>query len=258
MHISRTRLKTNFSRAAGNYDSYAQFQAAQVDWLFAYVQSRIPAQAKIIDIGSGTGRFALLAANMPWRVTGVDLSEAMCRQAKPHMPLAVVGDAAALPFANDTADVAVSSLCLQWIEDVAAAFAELHRVLKPNGEAFLLTLGGKTLRELHEACDALALPLYRLAMRDMSDYVTSATEQGLSIIHQQALLQTAHYTSPHALLHSMQHIGAGNASPSPTRITPKALGRLFEYYSAHYPATQAAVGMVVATWEPLFLHVKKL
>ena len=40
---------------------------------------------------------------------------------------------AKLPFDDDHFDVVVSSMSLQWLNDIPAAMTEIHRVLKPDG-----------------------------------------------------------------------------------------------------------------------------
>lgn len=69
----------------------------------------------ILDICCGTGRQSMMLQNLGFRVTGLDLSPAMLRVAQrkagKSIPF-VRGDAARLPFADDSFDAAVISFAL--------------------------------------------------------------------------------------------------------------------------------------------------
>jgi ubiquinone/menaquinone biosynthesis C-methylase UbiE len=92
-----------------------------------------------LDVGTGPGILvAELARRTGLAVTGVDTSTDMVKRAAHnvrHHPRASVqvGDAANLPFADDSFDLVVSSLSLHHWDDPAAAAAELARVLRPGG-----------------------------------------------------------------------------------------------------------------------------
>ena len=108
----------------------------------------VSAGDRVLDIGSGPG---LLAAELAreagadGRVCGVDPSESMLGLARRRAvePGAApidfqAGDALSLPVADASFDVAVSTQVLEYIEDVAAALAEAHRVLRPGGRLLVL------------------------------------------------------------------------------------------------------------------------
>jgi arsenite methyltransferase len=104
---------------------------------------------RVLDIGSGPG---LLVAEMAevvgqsGRVIGLEISDSMLtlgrrRCADPSIRERVTfikADAAALPFPDGTFDVAVSTQVYEYVADLKAAFAELHRVLRPGGRALII------------------------------------------------------------------------------------------------------------------------
>ena len=57
-------------------------------------------------------------------------------------------EGAALPFADASLDIVLSSCALHWVNDVPGAFAEVRRVLRPDGVFVFALLGGETLQEL--------------------------------------------------------------------------------------------------------------
>lgn len=79
-------------------------------------------------------------------VTGIDITEAMIalsEQRYADSPIANrmtfrSADAAALPFDDHLFDAAVAVQVYEYVDDVDAALAELHRVLKPRGRALIL------------------------------------------------------------------------------------------------------------------------
>jgi len=91
----------------------------------------------VVDVGCGTGALsaAVVAASPSAEVVGVDPSPAFVDLARTFVPSArfEVGDAQALPLADDSVDVAVSSLVLNFVPDHRQALREMQRVTRPGG-----------------------------------------------------------------------------------------------------------------------------
>ena len=64
------------------------------------------------------------------------------------VPRYVCCDEEALPFADNSVDLFVSSNSLHWVNDLPGTMAQIHRCLKPDGVLLLTMLGGSTLNEL--------------------------------------------------------------------------------------------------------------
>lgn len=98
---------------------------------------------RVVDVGSGAGLDALIAARLvgpEGAVTGVDMTEAMVERATAHAEIAGLGNARFEPgFAEDlplpdaSADVVLSNGVINLCPDKPAVFAELFRVLRPGG-----------------------------------------------------------------------------------------------------------------------------
>lgn len=56
-----------------------------------------------------------------------------------------------LPFEDSSFDIVVTSMSLQWINDIPQTFAEVLRILKPDGAFIGAFTGGGTLQELRSA-----------------------------------------------------------------------------------------------------------
>jgi ubiquinone/menaquinone biosynthesis C-methylase UbiE len=102
----------------------------------------------VLDIGCGPGRSLATLANLApeGRVVGADPSSLMAELAvrhnsalvRAHHVEIVMASAASLPFADATFDKALCVHVLYFWNDLAPAFAEIARVLKPGGKLALL------------------------------------------------------------------------------------------------------------------------
>jgi len=104
--------------------------------------ARLRSGLRVLDLGSGTGYPALLAAQAVGAngsVVGIDLAEHMLavaeRKAKqlglPNVTFRV-GDVTTLPFEAASFDAVTSRFCLMFLPEIPKAAAEIARVLKPG------------------------------------------------------------------------------------------------------------------------------
>lgn len=92
---------------------------------------------RVLDVGTGEGQVARLAAALPNAplVVGLDATWAQITvaQARAGGPAYLRSTAAALPFAAGTFDCVVACLVFEHIDHVDAAIDEVGRVLQPGG-----------------------------------------------------------------------------------------------------------------------------
>jgi SAM-dependent methyltransferase len=135
---------------AGAYDALV---ATVLEGFYARVAGEVAAAhpgGKVLEVGSGPGRLAVrLAREAPgMTLTGVDISDAMVERAARRASVASlservrfeVGDVAALPLSEGEFDGVVSTLSLHHWPNPVKGLAEIHRVLKPRGEARIYDL----------------------------------------------------------------------------------------------------------------------
>lgn len=104
----------------------------------AYLAPRLDAGLSLLDVGCGPGTITVEFADTlaPGRVVGVDASAEVIAKAgefeRPNLEF-LVADAYALPFDDDTFDIAHAHQTLQHVADPVAMLREMRRVVKPGG-----------------------------------------------------------------------------------------------------------------------------
>ena len=102
---------------------------------------------EVVEIGFGSGHNVPFYPAAVTRVTAVEPSDVGWKLAAGRLAAATVPvqrsglDGQSLPFADDSYDAALSTWTLCTIPDVAAALAEVRRVLKPGGTLHFLEHG---------------------------------------------------------------------------------------------------------------------
>jgi demethylmenaquinone methyltransferase/2-methoxy-6-polyprenyl-1,4-benzoquinol methylase len=139
-------LRRIFDDTAADYDRIEKVLAfGSGRWYRhqALKRAQLSAGAEVLDVGIGTGlvaREALTLIGPQGRLVGVDPSPGMMSKvALPGVEL-VCGKAEALPRDNASCDFVSMGYALRHITDVAAAFAEFHRVLRPGGRLLVLEI----------------------------------------------------------------------------------------------------------------------
>ncbi|HLK40428.1 MAG TPA: methyltransferase domain-containing protein [Polyangiaceae bacterium] len=103
----------------------------------------LPPGARVVDVATGPGTLALLAASDGATVSAIDISERMiaalrARAARAGLSEAIdvrLGDAQRLPFETAAYDAAFSMFGLMFFPDRATGLREMRRVLRPGRRA---------------------------------------------------------------------------------------------------------------------------
>ena len=140
-------------RNAGNLKArirfYERFSVNTRGWLpWAFDRLRLPADARVLDLGCGTGvLWSENRARIPpgWDVLLGDLSPGMIEAARRSLGekrfLYRVVDAQELPFEDLRFDGVIANHMLFHVPDRARALREMRRVLTPGGRMYASTNG---------------------------------------------------------------------------------------------------------------------
>jgi malonyl-CoA O-methyltransferase len=204
---SKARVRQSFERAAATYDSAAAIQRDICHDLLAMLPDAL-APATILDAGCGTGyALPLLLQRFPESASlALDLAPGMLRRigTTGHR---IAADLEHLPLAPASIDLYWSSLAVQWC-DLAPTLGEARRVLRPNGQLALATLGTETFRELRLAFAGVDEHRHTLAFHTPAELEAIAGQTGFSGMSLDRRIKTAHYPDFRTLLRAVKAIGA--------------------------------------------------
>jgi len=138
------RLASHFRAVAGSYD---RMRPADDSWWEVFdliVSAGDLAGRRTLDVGCGTGTFAVALAERGGKIWGVDASPAMLAEASAKKSRARFkeGNAEALPFKDGWFERVVMRLSLQHV-DRPRALAEAFRVLVPGGRIVIASFDPK-------------------------------------------------------------------------------------------------------------------
>ena len=169
-------------------DEYAtMFRIEETHWwyralhrlIFENLDRELPdwREKTILDAGCGTGAILKELGNREGNI-GVDLAPdaiSFCRQR--GLDNVRQGDVCALPFADASFDAVICSSVLyhQWVEVVARAIHEIHRVLRPGG---ILLVNLPAFPFLHSAHDEAVMTARRFRKKGIRSLLV---ENGFAI-----------------------------------------------------------------------------
>jgi SAM-dependent methyltransferase len=147
--MSDDRLADGLAWQTGVWNRMSDVYLQAIDVRFEPVVEQVLARAelapgqRVIDLGSGTGTVALMAAPRvapAGHVLGVDISPDMLTIARRRATSLGLGNltfqegrAESLPASDGSQDVVLASLSLMYVIDREAASREIARVLRPGG-----------------------------------------------------------------------------------------------------------------------------
>ncbi len=148
----------NSSNLQARIDLHARFSTNTYGWFrWIFDRLQLPSQARVLELGCGPGllwRENLSRIPAGWDITLSDFSPGMLQQARDNLRDAgrpftfTLVDAQDIPFADDSFDAVIANHMLYHVPDRPRAFAEIRRVLQPNGRLYAATNGEAHLQEL--------------------------------------------------------------------------------------------------------------
>jgi ubiquinone/menaquinone biosynthesis C-methylase UbiE len=117
------------------------------------VATRVAPGGRVLEVAPGPGFCAIALAKAGYSVTGLDISESFVRIARDAAHAAGVsvdfrhGNASVMPFPDASFDFVVCTAAFKNFSDPIGALNEIHRVLRPGGQASIYDLRRDASRE---------------------------------------------------------------------------------------------------------------
>jgi ubiquinone/menaquinone biosynthesis C-methylase UbiE len=144
-HVNNEYYAPGHDRGSAAY--FEQIERRRYRWhyhlvrLFATLRG---SRSRLLEVGSGMGLDSVQLARCGFSVTAVDLTDVavgLARQYAAYRGVTIdflVGNAERLEFADASFDVVYSFGVLHHTPDIEAAVAEVYRVLRPGGTAYVM------------------------------------------------------------------------------------------------------------------------
>lgn len=252
----KKRLQKQFDHVARTYDAHALMQQEAGMRLLSRLDYIKHEPETILDLGAGTG-FLLphLRKRYPKaRIVALDLSQKCLKEARKKLPRFfsrtdfVVGDADALPFAEQSFDMVISNMMLPWSPDCEITFQSIFRVLKREGLFMFTSLGVDTLKELRNSAKGMDDHVHVNTFYDMHDLGDLLLRVGFfdPVVDMERLTLT--YKDLDGLFADLKATGSHVLNPSKKGLTtPRQWEALKQVYETHrlqnglYPATSEII-----------------
>ena len=181
------QVETMFDNIAPTYDKLNHRLSWEIDkgWRKKAIRQLEPYKPQsILDIATGTGDFAILAAQMlhPIQLVGADISEGMMAVGREKVKEAGLDqtisfakeDCMNLSFEAETFDAVTAAFGIRNFSDLDQGLHEMCRVLKTGGHLSIVELTTPKrfpMKQLFKVYSHTVLPLYgRLISKDKSAY----------------------------------------------------------------------------------------
>jgi NADH dehydrogenase [ubiquinone] 1 alpha subcomplex assembly factor 5 len=257
--FNRALVRARRQRRAAAFDGF-DFLAREVAERLADrlddVTRRFPLA---LDLGCRGGVLGSLLAGRGGVETLVqtDLAAAMAARAR-AFGLVCAADEEALPFADGSLDLALSSLALHWVNDLPGTLVQIRRALKPDGLLLAALFGGETLTELRAALAEAELETTggvspRVSpfadVRDMGALLQRAG-YALPVVDSETI--TVSYAEPLSLMRDLRGMAESNAVAA-RRTVPMRRDTLMRACERYAETHAGADGRIPATFQVLFL-----
>ena len=182
-----SQVEEMFDNIAPNYDKLNHRLSWNIDrgWRRKAIKALAPHRPQtMLDIATGTGDFAIMAAQMlsPQRLVGVDISEGMMaigaekvmRQGLQEVISFEKEDCLSLSYADNTFDAVTAAFGIRNFASLDRGLSEMCRVMKEGGHLSIVELTTPVsfpMKQLFKVYSHTVLPIYgRLVSKDKSAY----------------------------------------------------------------------------------------
>jgi len=248
-----SQVRSAFNKASSHYDEHAFLQkeiAARLDAKLDVISGK---SNVILDLGSGTGLLGKqLSKRFPdSQLICLDFAQASLNNNPSKNKLCA--DAYHLPLADNSVDMVISSLMMQWCPNLKQLFSECHRVLRNDGLILFSTFGPDTLKELKKSWSVVDSEAHVNTFTDMHDIGDQMLGAGFQSPVMEMETLTLTYQTVTDLLRDLKAIGAQTVSARSKSLMGKdkfqLMIKMYESYRKD--------GKLPATYEVIYGHAWK-
>ncbi len=178
----------------------------------SFYQTKIDVRnAKVLEVGCGTGHFSIELARAGASVVAVDIGSETIRRVKDRAKekginlSAIVEDAQQASFADNTFDLILCRNVIEHVEQPGQLMNEMARILKPGGSIQLTAPNRYSISQLfrdeHYRLPLVAILPRKLAALVVCRIINLEDEYSVSVIPSYALLKT--WIKTHGLISKM-------------------------------------------------------
>ena len=149
--MTSSPIAAMFDRISPKYDALNHLLSLNIDKVWRRKTAKVVAKKHpkaILDLATGTADLAIALAkrNPKAHIIGMDISEKMMETGKAKIAKQGLenqvelryGDAAKLPFEDNSFDAVTVAFGVRNFEDLGQGLSEIRRVLKPHGQTVIL------------------------------------------------------------------------------------------------------------------------
>jgi ubiquinone/menaquinone biosynthesis C-methylase UbiE len=235
-------IRDRFTRTAEAFGDYAVSYRAQFADTLAKLVLAGP-NDRVVDLACGPGTLALQFARQVSWVCGVDLTPAMLNRARGtaqtdglYNLAFTLGDAQALPFADGSLDISVTSYSLHHMAHPARMIREMARVVKRGGHVGIIDIVVPEDPARAEAANRIEIArdvshTRSLGRKDLDDMITAASLR---------ILASEVHEVPRMFDHWMQVAGWSRGDPAYMETRSLMEATMADDFAGFHPRFAAA------------------
>lgn len=260
-HLDKVKVRKSFDRAASTYNASAVLQQEVASRLLERLDYIRVKPNYVLDLGCGTGVITadILKRYPKAETVALDLAFNMLKKTQKHgkgwlskKPRCVCADAEKLPLKDHSIDLLISSLMLQWSNDLQVVFNGFQRVMAENGLLMFTTFGPDTLKEIRASWAEVDNTPHTSQFTDMHDIGDALLKAGFSDPVMDMEIITMSYDSVRDVMRDIKNIGASNAVQGRSKgLMGKQRLAAFEVAYNQFKQTD---NRYPVTWEVVYGH----
>lgn len=254
--IDKNKVRQSFAMAANSYDELATLQRK----VGLNLLQKIPEDhycQHVVDVGCGTGFLTqqLVGKSFAEQIYALDIAFSMVEHSRSKLETAnniqyICADAEILPLQDNSVDLIISNLALQWCQNLTAVFLGFNKVLKPQRQLIFSTFGPTTLQELKQAWSIVDDYTHVNEFYSADQITDFLNHTGFTDIKIERQCYQSYYSTVIELMRELKGIGAHNVLSRRNRQTTSK--RDMQAMTSAYEKHRESQG-VPATYEILFV-----